>query len=76
MKKFYLMVLLAGFFLFQTMVFADEDVRSQKAVATMDEIVVTGSRQEQTRADNSKNSSPDNSDHCRGYQNKRCPISA
>lgn len=50
MKKICLMMVLAGFFLFQTMAFADDDVKNQEALATMDEIVVTGSRQEQTTA--------------------------
>jgi len=39
--------MMAGFLLFQTMAFADEDVKNQEAVAIMDEIVVTGNRQEQ-----------------------------
>ncbi len=44
MKKICLMMVLAGFFLFQTMAFADDDVKNQEALATMDEIVVPGSR--------------------------------
>ncbi|MBW2655688.1 MAG: TonB-dependent receptor, partial [Deltaproteobacteria bacterium] len=46
MKKICL-IMMAGFLLFQTMAFADEDVKNQEAVAIMDEIVVTGNRQEQ-----------------------------
>ncbi|MCD4719511.1 MAG: TonB-dependent receptor [Desulfobacula sp.] len=51
MKKIHLMMVLAGFFLFQTMTFADENVRNQEAVATMDEIIVTATKTKELRKD-------------------------
>jgi len=47
MKKICL-IMMAGFLLFQTMAFADEDVKNQEAVAIMDEIVVSTTRTETT----------------------------